>query len=134
VAGLAHDRGYRNRDYPAGESLVPHGLSVIVNAPSVFRAVAASCPERHLEIAAALGADTRNAAPDDAGAILAQTMVALMRATDTPSGIGAVGYTGDDLMTLAQNACAQQRLVDNAPLAVDEARMTELFRGALTYW
>jgi hydroxyacid-oxoacid transhydrogenase len=134
VAGMAHDRGYHCAGYPDGEPLVPHGLSVIVNAPSVFRAVAASCPERHLEAAAALGAEVRGAAADDAGAILGDAVLALMRATDTPNGIGGVGYVDRDLPALANGAFAQKRLVDNAPLAVDEARLVELFRGALSYW
>ncbi|MEO6418471.1 MAG: hydroxyacid-oxoacid transhydrogenase, partial [Polyangiaceae bacterium] len=39
VSGLVRD--YRCEGYPEGEALVPHGLSVVVNAPSVFRATAA---------------------------------------------------------------------------------------------
>ena len=45
--------------YPQHEPMVPHGISVVVNAPSVFRATAATSPERHLAAAAALGADVR---------------------------------------------------------------------------
>jgi alcohol dehydrogenase class IV len=134
VAGLAHDRGYHCAGYPEGESLVPHGLSVIVNAPSVFRAVAASAPARHLEAAAALGADVRGAHDHDAGALLADTILALMQKTGAPNGIGAVGYDSRDLGALARGAGAQKRLVDNAPLPLDEAGLIELFRGALSYW
>ncbi len=134
VAGLAHDRGYHCPGYPEGEAFVPHGLSVIVNAPSVFRALAPTAPERHLEAARALGADTRGAADGDAGAILADTLVALMRTTGAPNGIGGVGYRGDDVGRLARGASAQKRLVDNAPRAVDEAALAALFADALRYW
>jgi hydroxyacid-oxoacid transhydrogenase len=134
VAGLAHDRGYHCAGYPDEEALVPHGLSVIVNAPSVFRAVAASAPERHLEAARAIGADIRGASPSDAGAILGDALTRLMRVTGAPNGIGAVGYHERDLTALAQGAFAQRRLVDNAPELVNEARLAELFAGALSYW
>jgi hydroxyacid-oxoacid transhydrogenase len=137
VAGLAHDhprgRDFRCDGYPDAP-LVPHGLSVIVNAPSVFRALAATSPARHLEAAAAIGADTRGAANDDAGEILATALIALMKSCGAPSGIGAVGYDARDVEALAAAAFAQRRLVDNAPAPVDEARLADLFRAALNYW
>ncbi|MDB4970557.1 MAG: alcohol dehydrogenase [Myxococcales bacterium] len=134
VAGMAHDRGYHCPGYPAGEAMVPHGLSVVVNAPSVFRALAPSCPERHLEVADALGAETRGAGPEDAGALVAAALIAMMRKTGAPNGIGAVGYRPEDLARLGDGALAQRRLVDNAPVAVDADAMRALFAGALSYW
>jgi len=132
VAGLAHGRGYRCADYPA--DMVPHGVSVVVNAPSVFRALAATAPERHLQAAAALGADVRDAAAGDAGELLAGRLVALMQRCRVPSGVGALGYTTADAAPLARGAFAQKRLVDNAPRAVDEAALAHLFADAMGYW
>ncbi|HEY6461819.1 MAG TPA: hydroxyacid-oxoacid transhydrogenase, partial [Polyangiaceae bacterium] len=77
VAGLVRD--YRAPGYPQDEAMVPHGLSVVVNAPSVFRATATTSPERHLAAASALGADVRGAAPGDAAEVLAKALVAAMR-------------------------------------------------------
>jgi alcohol dehydrogenase class IV len=138
VAGLAHDLGpgreYHCPGYPDGQAFVPHGLSVIVNAPSVFRALAASAPARHLEAARALGADTRGAFDSDAGAILANKLVTMMQTTHAPNGLGGVGYRADDVARLARGAFAQKRLVDNAPRPFDEAALAELFSGALGYW
>jgi alcohol dehydrogenase class IV len=131
VAGLVRD--YRCPGYPQEEPMVPHGISVVVNAPSVFRATAATSPERHLAAAEALGVDVRGAAADDAAELLAGALVSTMRAAGVPLGVSGVGYSEGDLDALARGAIVQKRLVDNAPLAVDESAMRELFRGALSY-
>ncbi len=131
VAGLV--REYRAPGYPQAEPLVPHGISVVVNAPSVFRVTAATSPERHLAAAAALGADVHDAGPEDAAEALARTLVDAMRATGVPLGVGAVGYAESDVEALARGAIVQKRLVDNAPIAVDDEAMRGLFRGAMGY-
>ena len=59
VAGMVRD--YLPPGYATGHPLVPHGVAVIVNAPAVFRFTAGSSPQRHLEAAAVLGADTEGA-------------------------------------------------------------------------
>ena len=60
VAGLVKE--FRPDGYPPGDPIVPHGMSVIVNSPAVFRATAATDPARHLEGAALLGAAVDDAA------------------------------------------------------------------------
>jgi alcohol dehydrogenase class IV len=131
VAGQV--RAYRAPGYPQDEPLVPHGLSVIVNAPSVFRATAATSPERHLTAAEALGADVRGAVPEDAAEILAGALVGAMRATSVPLGLAPLGYGPRDLAGLAAGAFVQKRLVDNAPLPIDEEALETLFQRALSY-
>ncbi|APR78774.1 Alcohol dehydrogenase [Minicystis rosea] len=132
VSGLV--REFRMPGYPAHEALVPHGVSVVVNAPAVFRALAATSPARHLEAAEWLGADTRGAAPEDAGAVLGAKLVQMMQATAIPNGLSGVGYGEADLAALAAGTIVQARLVDNAPTKVDEPALAALFRSALGYW
>lgn len=132
VAGGVRD--YRCAGYPQREPMVPHGISVVVNAPSVFRATGATSPERHLEATAALGADVRGVAPEDAGGCLSRRMIELMRESGVPNGVSGVGYGEADVDALTRGAIVQKRLVDNAPMSVDEAAMRALFRGALSYW
>src|SRR6202035_1944014 len=60
VAGLV--RSFRARGYDAVDHpMIPHGISVIVNAPAVFRFTGASSPERHLRAAEVLGATVAGA-------------------------------------------------------------------------
>ena len=135
VAGMVKD--FRAEGYPQDEALVPHGMSVIVNAPSVFRFNAPACPERHLHGAACLGADVRDAAPADAGEVVATQLIAMMKRMGIPNGIGSIGgigYGEQDVEALTAGAWAQQRLVGNAAREVSRADLGEPFRSALRYW
>ena len=51
-----------------------------------------------------------------------------------PNGIGGLGYSEGDVPQLAEGAFAQQRLLTNAPIAVDAEALAALYRGAETYW
>lgn len=132
VAGLVRD--HRPGGYPSDHLMVPHGVSVIVNAPSVFRWTARTRPSLHLEAAGLLGGDTRGADPSDAGSVLAARLIALMRSTRVPNGLAGVGYGAPDVEALARGALAQQRLLQNAPLPVDEETLKSLFLGESSYW
>lgn len=135
VAGLVRD--FRMPGYPEGAPLVPHGVSVVLNAPSVFRFTASACPERHVEGAALLGADVRGAssggasAAGDAGEVLSAALERLMRAAGIPEGLEAVGYGEGDVDALVRGTIVQKRLLDNAPVPVAEPELAALFRGAM---
>jgi alcohol dehydrogenase class IV len=132
VAGLVPE--YRAPDYPAREPIVPHGMAVIVNAPSVFRYTAGANPERHLHAARLLGGDATASDLGEAGDALAERIEALMRATGMPNGVGGVGFERKDAAALSAGAAAQRRLLSNAPRPVGPAELEELFAGALAYW
>lgn len=132
VAGLVRD--FAPGGYPADHPMVPHGMSVIVNAPAVFRFTARENPERHLEAAGWLGADVRGASPVDAGEVLAAQIVSIMQKVGMPNGIGGVGFTESDLDDLVRGTVPQARLLANAPRATGPGEIAELFRGALRYW
>ena len=132
VAGLVRD--YQPEGYPDDEPIIPHGMSVIVNAPSVFRNTAVACPERHLEGAECLGADVRGAGNADAGEVVGARIVELMKPTGIPNGIGGVGYDRADIEALIKGTLPQQRLLKNAPMAVGAEQLHTMFEGALSYW
>jgi hydroxyacid-oxoacid transhydrogenase len=132
VAGMVRD--YRPDGYDADHPMVPHGLSVILNAPAVFRFTGPACPERHLRAAEALGADIAGVDPRDGGAILADRVLAFMKQLGVPPGLAAVGYTEADIPALVEGTLAQQRLTQLSPRPAGEADLSSLFRDAMRYW
>ena len=129
VAGLVES--FSPDGYPKEGPMVPHGMSVIVNAPAVFRRIASSSPERHLEAAELLGADVRDAEPGEA---VSTRIAELMKATGMPNGISGVGYDRSHVAALTEGAIVQRRLLDNAPVPIDRELLAGLFADALTCW
>lgn len=132
VAGLVRD--YKPDGWPSNHPMVPHGLSVIVNAPAVFRFTGPACPERHLQAAEAMGADTTGAPLEDAGDLLADRVIEMMRQTGIPNGLRGVGYSEEDVPKLVSKAHPQQRLLVNSPKPVGESELDALFRDSMSYW
>jgi alcohol dehydrogenase class IV len=132
VSGLVKD--WHVAGYPEGKTLVPHGMSVVLNNPSVWRHTAGAHPERHLRCAAALGAQTKGASPADAGEVLAKRIIELMRATDMPNGLAALGFDESQIEALAKGAEPQYRVIKNAPIDVGHDELCALFKSAMRYW
>jgi hydroxyacid-oxoacid transhydrogenase len=129
-----HVRDWRSPGYPPDRPLIPHGISVILNAPAVFRFTAPAGPARHLEAAAALGADTSHASPDDAGRILTDRIVWFMQKLGVPNGLRAVGYTPADIPALVEGTLPQHRVTKLSPRPAGPADLARLFESAMTAW
>ena len=132
VAGMVRD--YVPPGYATGHPLVPHGVAVIVNAPAVFRFTAGSSPQRHLEAAAVLGADTEGAGAEEAGDLLAGCLIDFMRRLDIPNGLRALGYEAGDIPALVEGTLPQHRVTKLSPRPAGEAEFRQLFEEALEYW
>src|SRR5690606_33519405 len=113
VSGMVRD--YRPEGYAVDHAISPHGMSVILNAPSVFRWTAETNPERHLLAARLMGADVSDATPEEAGEVLAGAIIALMRRTGMPSGLAEVGFGPDDVPALVEGTLPQHRVTKLAP-------------------
>jgi hydroxyacid-oxoacid transhydrogenase len=132
VSGMV--REYVPPGYPGDHAIVPHGMSVILNAPSVFRWTAEANPQRHLQAAEWLGGDVRGAGAGDAGEVLSRTLIGLMRQTGMPNGLGAVGFSEKDVDELVTGTVPQHRVTKLAPRPIRPEDLRELFRGAMRYW
>jgi hydroxyacid-oxoacid transhydrogenase len=129
-----HVRSYRAPGYSADHALVPHGVSVILNAPSVFRFTASANPDRHLTAAAALGADVSRARQADAGKILGDRITWFMQRLNVPNGLSAVGYTTSDIPALVEGTLPQHRVTHLSPRPAGRDELAALFEDALVAW
>ncbi|MBN2243509.1 MAG: iron-containing alcohol dehydrogenase [Acidobacteria bacterium] len=132
VSGMV--RGYRAPGYRVDGPLVPHGISVVLNAPAAFRFTGPSDPERHLEIAGFLGADVACARPEDAGNILADRLIRLMRRLNVPNGLSAIGYKKEDIPALVEGTLPQHRVIKLSPYPVGREELTRLFEQSMVLW
>jgi hydroxyacid-oxoacid transhydrogenase len=120
--------------YPADHPLVPHGISVILNAPAVFRFTAPANPRRHLHAAEALGAHAANAKEEDAGRILADRILWFMERLGVPNGLKAVGYTSADIPRLVEGTLPQHRVTKLSPRPAGPDDLAKLFEEAMVAW
>lgn len=133
ISGLV--KSYKAKDYEVDHPLVPHGLSVIMTSPAVFRFTAPSCPERHLEAAQILGADISNAKLADAGLLLSDTLRDFMYSTGVDNGLAALGYKSEDIPALVKGTLPQHRVTKLAPAgAPGEEELARLFEDSMTLY
>lgn len=132
VSGLVHN--YRAPGYTVGHPLVPHGVSVILNAPAVFRFTAQACPERHLKAAQVLGAKVDGAKAEDAGKILADQIVGFMHDLNVPNGLRDLGYRAENIPALVEGTLPQHRVTKLAPRPAGPDELAHLFEEAMVAW
>ncbi|MXW77386.1 MAG: iron-containing alcohol dehydrogenase [Gemmatimonadetes bacterium] len=132
VAGMVES--YVPEGYAIHYPLVPHGFAVIVNSPAVFRFTAPTCPQRHLRAAEVLGADCSGAQDEDAGAVLADRIVSLMRQLNAPNGLSALGYGSQHIPALVEGTLPQHRVTKLSPRAANAEELAGIFEDALSYW
>ncbi len=132
VSGMV--REYIPTGYNVDHPIVPHGMSVILNAPAVFRFTGSSNPRRHLYAASLMGVDVRGQNEDDAGDILADAVVDLMQKTGMPNGLSAVGYSSNDIDDLVAGTLPQHRVTKLSPRLADESDLKQLFLESMKCW
>lgn len=132
IAGMVTK--YYPPDYDAHEPMVPHGISVSVTAPEAFRFTACADPERHMEVARALGFDTEGLSLQDAGEALAQALTDIMRDIGFPNGLSELGYEEKDIPGLVAGGWKQQRLLVGAPRPTTEKDLENILRNSMTNW
>ena len=132
VSGMVH--GYVPEGYPPGQPLVPHGMAVVLNAPAVFKFTAPANPGLHLYAAKLMGKDVSDAAPEDAGTILSDAIVALMQRVGMPNGLSAVGYGPGDVDKMVEATLPQHRVTKLSPRPAAAEDLKQLFLDSMVLW
>lgn len=131
--------GYRHAGYDIPNPLIPHGVSVAVSAPAVFKFTAASNPERHLLAAEAFGVDITNVKAESAGEVLAEAITKFLEDLgDQPKGLKDLGFGSEHLDALVEGTIPQARVLKLAPnlasdLQAEKEQLRGLFEDALSY-
>ena len=132
VSGMVRD--YVADGYPTAHPLIPHGMSVVLNAPAVFRFTAPADPERHRRAAELMGLDAAAAGDDDLGELLADALIALMRKAGMPNGLAAVGYGPEDVEQLVAGTLPQHTVTKLSPRPASADDLRRLFLESMTLW
>jgi alcohol dehydrogenase class IV len=119
--------------YAVQSPFVPHGISVAVSAPAIFRYTAEAAPERHFEAAAYLQSDLKGAAAADSGEALATRLIELMRKTGVPNGLSGVGFAPADVPALAASSARQIRAIANSPRETNLVDIENIYSAAMSY-
>jgi len=119
--------------YAVKSPFVPHGISVVVSAPAIFRYTAEAAPERHFEAAGYLQSDLRGAGSEDSGEALAKRLIELMQKTGVPNGLGGVGFGPADVPALAASTARQIRAIANSPRATNLVDIENIYAAAMSY-
>lgn len=134
VSGKVRD--YRPEGFKTDHPIIPHGMSVVLNAPAVFRFTGSACPERHLQAAKLMGADISSVKDirEEAGPILSNAIIQLMQALDVPNGLSAIGFTEADIPDLVEGTLPQHRVTKLSPRPADAEDLTGMFKDAMVAW
>ncbi|KAF2760417.1 NAD-dependent methanol dehydrogenase [Pseudovirgaria hyperparasitica] len=132
--------GYKHAGYQVENSIIPHGVSVAVTAPAVFRFTGASNPERHLAAAEVFGKDISNAKLESAGEILGEALAEfLVSLGDQPRGLKSLGFNRSHIDGLVEGTLPQARVLMLAPnlemrdTDIEREQLRGLFEDALEY-
>ena len=132
VSGMV--REYVPEGYPQEKPLIPHGMSVILNAPAVFRFIAPTNPDLHLYAASLMGVNSTGEKPENAGNVLVEAIIDLMKKTGMPNGLSAVGFTPDDIDKLVAGTLPQHRVTKLSPRPASAEDLKQLFQNSMVIW
>jgi hydroxyacid-oxoacid transhydrogenase len=131
--------GYKHAGYEIPHALIPHGVSVAVSAPAVFKFTAASNPDRHLAAAEVFGVDISNVKRESAGEVLAEAIAKFLEDLgDQPKGLKQLGFNSEHIEDLVEGTIPQARVLMLAPglssqLEAEKDQLRRLFEDAMSH-
>ncbi|KAF2729434.1 NAD-dependent methanol dehydrogenase [Polyplosphaeria fusca] len=132
--------GYKHPGYQVSQNIIPHGVSVAVTAPAVFKFTGASNPDRHLAAAECFGVDISNVKQESAGEVLSEALANfLVKLGDQPRGLKHLGFGREHVDQLVEGTIPQARVLMLAPsletqdVDAEREQLRGLFEEAMEY-
>ncbi|EFA77378.1 iron-containing alcohol dehydrogenase [Heterostelium album PN500] len=156
VSGMV--KTYRPDGYSADHPIIPHGMSVVLNAPAVFKFTASANVDRHRLCASLMGADMTNVRDEDVGLVLSDQIKKIMKRLNIPDGLSAgmssiitidcliltintmktnyilVGFNRDDIPELVKGTLPQHRVTKLSPRPVGAEELAKLFEDSMSIY
>ena len=128
-------KSYRAPGYVTDHPLVPHGMSVILNAPAVFRFTAPA--ESRAAPAGGRSAGRRRlrrAARRTPGRSSPTGSPGSCSGCRCPTACSAIGYTSSDIPALVEGTLPQHRVTKLSPRPAGPDELAALFEDAMVGW
>lgn len=134
---------YQPEHYSNDHPIIPHGLSVVITAPAVFKFTGALKPDRHLEAAELLSGKSegelstkgrQTSRSEDSGLILADVLREIMLEMKVEDGLKDLGFNKDDLPKLVEGAIPQDRVNKLAPRPQSHEDLYEIYENSLSVY
>lgn len=131
--------GYKHAGYVTDNQIIPHGVSVAVTAPAVFKFTGPSNPDRHLAAAEAFGIDVSQVKKESAGEVLSEALSEfLVSLGDQPRGLKDLGFKDSHIDDLVEGTLPQKRVLMLAPSLSEEVneerqQLRTLFESSMSF-
>ena len=132
--------GYKHPGYQVSSPIIPHGVSVAVTSPAVFKFTGASNPERHLMAAEAFGVDVSQVKKESAGEVLGEALAKFLESLgDQPRGLKDLGFSNEHIDGLVEGTLPQARVLNLAPnleihnVDTEKEQLRNLYEEAMAY-
>ncbi|KAH9458082.1 hypothetical protein MJO29_005202 [Puccinia striiformis f. sp. tritici] len=124
--------------YEVEGPLVPHGLSVALTGPAVFRFTAASSPDRHREAADIFGQARGQPSPShvsdaDVGELIHDRIAEFLVDLGLPRGLNGIGYKSQNIDALVAGTLPQKRVLDLAPGDSNAEALAGILEKAMSF-
>ena len=101
---------YSGSGYSVDHPMVPHGMSVALTGPAVFRWTTPSSPDRHREASGIFNeykpdnTDDSRLSDEDVGEVLHDRIAKFLVDLDQPRGLSGLGYKSEHIPALVKGA------------------------------
>ncbi|CAH7690091.1 iron-containing alcohol dehydrogenase-domain containing protein [Phakopsora pachyrhizi] len=132
--------------YEVTEPLVPHGLSVALTGPAVFKFTSDSSPDRHREVSEifrrnnndsfgshASSSFEKRISDSDLGSLVHDRIAEFLVGLGLPRGLKGIGYSKGDVDQLVAGTLPQKRVLDLAPGNTEEESLRAILKDAMEF-